>query len=198
MTFVDVCQKSPLYQAKVAELQLPEGFEVVIEPWPYGGMDASEEMRRYFQGLLFAQDKRSGNPDSNFYAFPLPLIPIMDWAKKEIVKVIELATGGRGDSLTARTKNANVVDHCKGSEYAPELLPEGTRQDLKPLHVVQPDGPSFTVSDDNLIEWQNWRMRLSFNTREGAVLHDITYQGRNVLHRLSMSEMVRGSRRKTP
>lgn len=155
-------------------------------------MDASEEKLRYFQGLLFAQDKRNGNPDSNFYAFPLPLIPIMDWAKKEIVKVLELATGGKGDSFTARTTNTNIIDHCKGSEYAPELLPEGTRQDLKPLHVVQPDGPSFTVSDDNLIEWQNWRMRLSFNTREGAVLHDITYQGRSVLHRLSMSEMVRG------
>ncbi|KAI0155581.1 copper amine oxidase [Pestalotiopsis sp. NC0098] len=190
MTFIDVCQKSSLYQSKVAELKLPEGFEVVIEPWPYGGMDATEERRRFFQGLLFAQDKRSGNPDSNFYAFPLPLIPIMDWAKKEIVKVLELATGGKGDSLTARTQNANVVDHCKGSEYVPELLPEGPREGLKPLHVVQPDGPSFTVTDDNLIEWQNWRMRLSFNTREGAVLHDVTYQGRSVIHRLSMSEMT--------
>jgi hypothetical protein len=107
-------------------------------------MDATEERRRFFQGLLFAQDKRSGNPDSNFYAFPLPLIPIMDWAKKEIVKVLELATGGKGDSLTARTTNANVIDHCKGSEYVPELLPEGPREGLKPLHVVQPDGP---VSD---------------------------------------------------
>lgn len=104
-------------------------------------MDATEERCRFFQGLLFAQDKRSGNPDSNFYAFPLPLIPIMDWAKKEIVKVLELATGGKGDSLTARTQNANVVDHCKGSEYVPELLPEGPREGLKPLHVVQPDGP---------------------------------------------------------
>lgn len=30
MTFIDVCQKSSLYQSKVAELKLPEGFEVVI------------------------------------------------------------------------------------------------------------------------------------------------------------------------
>ncbi|KAH8664392.1 copper amine oxidase [Xylariales sp. PMI_506] len=190
LTFIEVCQKSELYQSKVAELKLPEGFEVVIEPWPYGGMDASEEKRRYFQGLLFAQDKRNGNPDSNFYPFPLPLIPIMDWSKKEIVKVLELATGGKGDSLTARSKLANVADHCQSSEYAPELLPEGTRKDLKPLHVVQPEGPSFTISDDNVVEWQNWKMRLSFNTREGAVLHDLTYQGRSVMHRLSMSEMT--------
>lgn len=153
-------------------------------------MDATEENRRYFQGLLFGQDTRSGNPDANFYAFPLPLIPIMDAHKKEIVKVLELATGGKGDSLTARTTKPNVLDHCRPSEYCPELLPEGTRKDLKPLHVVQPDGPSFTVTDDNLIEWQKWRMRLSFNGREGAVLHDLTYEGRNVMHRLSVSEMV--------
>jgi primary-amine oxidase len=185
-----VCDKSPLYQAKIAELELPEGFKVVIEPWPYGGMDPEEENCRYFQGLLFAQDTRSGNPDANFYAFPLPLIPIMDADRQEIVKVIELATGGKGDNLTARTTKRNVVDHCRASEYCPELLPEGPRKDLKPLHVVQPEGPSFTVTDDNLIEWQNWRMRLSFNSREGAVLHDITYGGRNVMHRLSVSEMV--------
>lgn len=190
MTFIEVCKNSPLYQSKLQELKLPDGFEVVIEPWPYGGMDAKEENRRYFQGLLFAQDKRNGNPDSNFYAFPLPLIPIMDAAKKEIVKVLELATGGKGDSLTARNESANIIDHCIGSEYVPELLPEGTRKDLKPLHVVQPEGPSFTVTDENLVEWQNWRMRLSFNSREGAVLHDLTYQGRSVLHRLSLSEMV--------
>ncbi|KAI1848680.1 hypothetical protein JX266_005539 [Neoarthrinium moseri] len=189
-TFVEVCQKSPLYLSKIQELKLPAGFEVVIEPWPYGGMDATEENRRYFQGLLFAQDTRSGNPDSNFYAFPIPLIPIMDWTKREIIKILELATGGKGDSLTARNESLNIIDHCKGSEYAPELLSEGTRSDLKPLHVVQPEGPSFKVTDENLVEWQNWRMRLSFNTREGAVLHDLTYQGRNVLHRLSMSEMT--------
>lgn len=44
---------------------------MVIEPWPYGGPDVDEDNRRYFQGLIFAQDSRNGNPDSNFYAFPV-------------------------------------------------------------------------------------------------------------------------------
>ena len=33
-------------------------------------------------------------------------------------------------------------------------------------------------------------MRVSFNPREGGVLHDIKYDGRSVLYRLSMSDMT--------
>ena len=64
------------------------------------------------------------------------------------------------------------------------------RADVKPLHVLQPEGPSFSVSDDNLVEWQKWRFRLGFNPREGATLHDIHYDGRSVMYRLSFSEMT--------
>jgi primary-amine oxidase len=182
-----------LFQQKLAELKLPEGFEVVIEPWPYGASDVEDGTTRFFQGLIFAQDTRSRNPDSNFYAYPLPLIPIMDARTKEIVRVEEPATGGVGDALKAKTHLPAVVDHCKSSEYVPELLPNGTRKDLKPLTVVQPEGPSFSVTNDNLVEWQKWRMRITFNPREGLVLHDVRYDGRSVLYRLSLSEMVRPS-----
>lgn len=115
----------------------------------------------------------------------------MDADTKEIVRVDELATGGNGDKFEGRTHLPEVIEHCQSSEYVPELLPGGTRRDLKPLSVLQPNGPSFMVSDGNLVEWQKWRMRVTFNSREGAVIHDIRYQGRSILHRLSFSEMVR-------
>jgi primary-amine oxidase len=149
-----------------------------------------DEDRRFFQGLIFAQDTRNGNPDSNFYAFPLPLIPVMDAHKQEIVRIDRLATGGKGDSLEGQTHNKKVLQHCINAEYVPELLPNGTRKDVKPLHVLQPEGPSFEVDDDSLIEWQKWRFRVSFNPREGAVLHDVRYDGRSVFYRLSVSEMT--------
>lgn len=114
----------------------------------------------------------------------------MDAHTKEILRVEELATGGKGDPLTGKTHAARILDHNAASEYVPELLPEGTRKDLKPLGVVQPEGPSFTVTDGNLIQWQKWSMRATFNSREGAVLHDIRYDGRSILYRLSMSDMV--------
>lgn len=159
----------------------------MIEPWPYGGLDETEENKRYFQGLCFAQNMKSGNPDSNYYAYPIPLIPIMDASTKTIVRVDKLATGGKQDGLDYQIPLRNVVDHCKDSEYVPELV--DLRQDLKPLDVIQSDGPSFEVKG-SLIQWQKWRFRVGFTQREGAVLHDIRYDGRSILYRLSISEMV--------
>lgn len=48
----------------------------------------------------------------------------------------------------------------------------GIRGGLKPLNVVQPEGPSFTV-DGNHVSWQKWDFRVSFNYREGLVLHNL-------------------------
>jgi len=179
-----------MFQERIARFRLPAGFEIVIEPWPYGGMDRADKNRRYFQGLIFAADASKDNPDTNFYPFPLPIIPIMDWVDRKIIRIEELATGGKGDPLIGKTHVAGVLDHCKPAEYVPELLLGGVRTDLKDLNIVQPDGPSFDVTDENLVEWQKWRFRVTFNSREGAVLHDIWYDGRSVLYRLSFSEMV--------
>ncbi|KAH7359412.1 copper amine oxidase [Plectosphaerella cucumerina] len=188
---VDKCKNSKLFQDRIAQFRLPEGFDVVIEPWPYGGMDQPGNVRRYFQGLVYAIDTRSQNPDSNFYAYPLPVIPVMDFEKREIVRIDELATGGAGDSLIPLgPRTGSIIDHCEPAEYVPELLPRGTRKDLKPLSVIQPEGPSFAVTDESLIEWQKWRFRVSFNPREGAVIHDVHFDGRSVLYRLSISEMT--------
>lgn len=162
---------------------------MVIEPWPYGGLAVDEENNRYFQGLLFGRDTRLNNPDSNFYAFPLPLIPVMNARTKEIVRIDRLPTGGDQDGLQDKTHSDRPLDHCKAADYVPELLSQGTRKTLKALNVVQPDGPSFNV-DGGLVEWEHWRFRVGFNPREGATIHDVWFQGRSVLYRLSISEMT--------
>jgi len=62
---------------------------------------------------------------------------------------------------------------------------------LKALNVTQPDGPSFTVEQPgNLVRWQGWSLRVGFNYREGLVLHDVQYEGRQVLSRASLVEMA--------
>ncbi|PNH77312.1 hypothetical protein VD0001_g220 [Verticillium dahliae] len=187
---VNACKESPLFQEKIAALELPKDFEVVVEPWPYGAPEMADGDTRLFQALIFARDASSGNPDTNFYAFPLPLIPVMDAATKKIIRIDDLATGGRGDPLKGQTHTPAVLEHCEAAEYVPELLAGGVRKDLKPLAVVQPEGPSFAVTDGNLIKWQKWSMRVTFNPREGAVVHDIRFDGRSVLYRLSMSDMT--------
>ncbi|KAG0645046.1 Copper amine oxidase 1 [Hyphodiscus hymeniophilus] len=187
--FSDACFESPIYKEALAEFDLPDGFVVSIDPWPYGGPDADEIAPRYTQGLCFARDTRSGNEDSNHYGYPLPIIPVLDTYTKKIVRVDRLATGGKEDGLDYGTHTKDILSHCKPAEYVPELLSQPLRTDVKPLNVIQPEGPSFQVNG-NLIEWQKWRFRLGFNPREGATLHDVRYDGRSVLYRLSLSEMT--------
>lgn len=114
----------------------------------------------------------------------------MDAQTREIIRIDRLPTGGKGDKLSGKTHAKGVLDHCAGAEYVPEMLANGTRKDLKALNVLQPDGPSFSVKDDSLVEWQKWRFRVTFNPREGAVIHDVWYDNRSLFHRLSISEMT--------
>ncbi|SPO05410.1 related to peroxisomal amine oxidase (copper-containing) [Cephalotrichum gorgonifer] len=186
---VAACDRSELFQDKLRQFQLPPGFEAIVEPWPYGASDPTDDGTRFFQGLVYAVNKETGGDDSNFYAYPIPLIPVMDAKTREIVRVLDVATGGKDDPYQSKTCGQNVIDHCQAAEYLPEKLPQGIRNDLKPLTVIQPEGASFSIVDGNRIEWQKWSMRLTFNPREGAVLHDIRYDGRSVLYRLSMSDM---------
>jgi primary-amine oxidase len=113
----------------------------------------------------------------------------MDTYSREIVRVDKLATGGREDGLSYGTHKKNILDHCSPAEYIPELLSQPLRTDIKALNVIQQDGLSFQI-DGNLVQWQKWRFRIGFTPREGAVLHDVRYDGRNVLYRLSLSEMT--------
>lgn len=190
-TVVEIIEASDLYKEALAKLDLPLHLQPIIEPWPYGTLEPDDDPGRYFQGLVYASDTRSQNPDTNFYAFPIPLIPVVDYHTRRVVRITELATGGLGDPLDFRTKSTNPIAHCKPAEYIPELVEGGVRTELRELNVVQPDGPSFQVGEGNLVEWQKWRFRVSFTPREGAVVHDVCYDGRSVFYRLSLSEMVR-------
>ncbi|KAI0532470.1 copper amine oxidase [Xylaria digitata] len=192
--FHDICVASEMFKEALEEFSLPEGYVVTIDPWPYGGLDPDEDVPRYMQGLVYARNVTNNNPDSNHYAYPLPIIPVMDFATKKMIRVDRLATGGTGDSLypAPRTdKPKKLFEHGQTSaEYVPELLDRPVRADLKPIDITQPEGASFKVSSDNLIEWQKWRFRIRFTPREGAVLHDVCYDGRPILFRLSFSEMT--------
>jgi primary-amine oxidase len=67
-----------------------------------------------------------------------------------------------------------------------------TRPGLKPLNVVQPDGPSFTLTGDK-VEWMGWQFRVGFNPREGLVLHQIGFKDhdvvRPIIQRMALDEI---------
>jgi primary-amine oxidase len=122
------------------------------------------------------------SPGANPYSGPVPGFHcVIDVASMELLEIEDSYTVDRPDIM---------------GEYVPRLIPKrigSTRPPLKPLDIVQRDGPSFEI-DGHLITWQNWSLRVGFNYREGMTLHSITYNDngrvRPIANKLSFAEMV--------
>ena len=142
---------------------------------------------RLFQVFLYMRDPlNSSEADSNHYAFPLPISPVIECNEYRVIRIDVLPTG---NDLTI--KPIEPYRHKPANEYIHETLT--LRQDLKPLHVIQPEGASFTITPvgetGNIIAWQKWTFRVGYNQREGMVLYDVRYDSRPLFYRLSLSDM---------
>ncbi|KAI0485351.1 putative copper amine oxidase [Xylariaceae sp. FL0804] len=176
----DRCLEHPAVRERIRQYGLPANMKVVCDTWPYG-RDEEHNSRRMAQCYLYAKDE--SHPGSNCYNNPLPFSPIIDYITKDLLDIVELPTGADNSKNPGQTYMAR-----EPNEWHHDLQTEPKRTDLRPLTVQQPLGASFTV-DGHLVTWQKWRFRLGFNWREGMVLHDVTYAGRELFHRLSLSEM---------
>jgi len=88
--------------------------------------------------------------------------------------------------MDASTKPTQKWEPRGPNEYIPTV--NRLRDDMKELQVVQPNGASFTVKGD-VVTWQKWKFRLTFNIREGMVLYNVSYDGRQLFYRVSLSDM---------
>ncbi|CAG7970865.1 unnamed protein product [Penicillium olsonii] len=177
------CLSHPEVLAEVAKLKLPPNARIENDPWSFG-TDNHHERRRLFQCYMYLA--LNDDPQANHYSIPLPLAPIFDADTYELVDLQRLPTGAT-DELDSETQ---PWDPVSAVEYSSDLLgPNAFRKDLKPLQVLQPQGPSFSVQGRH-IEWQKWSFQLGWNMREGPVLHDVRYEGRSLFYRVSMSEMT--------
>lgn len=137
---------------------------------------------RQYQCYMYLRDPaNSAEIDSNHYAFPLSFSPVVDTVTMTVTRIDYLPTGAGFE-----TRPTEPWRSVKPNEYIPEL--NETRPGLKPLRVIQPEGASFTLEGD-VIKWQKWEMRTSFNYREGVVLHEVSYDSRPLFYRVSLSDM---------
>ncbi|OQV00604.1 Copper amine oxidase, N2 domain-containing protein [Cladophialophora immunda] len=173
----------PEVKKAIEKLGLPPGTEVVCNTWSYGREDDTQIDRRV-QCYMFCKDPTRATDASNHYDFPLPIAPVFENKTKRLVEITYLPTGADVNV----NRDPKFVPH-KAKEFHHSLQDRPTRTDLKPLIVIQPHGTSFAV-EGYLVKWQKWRFRLAFNFREGMVLNDVTYDGRELFHRVSLSEMV--------
>lgn len=184
----EAAKASPEFKRECDRLHL-DPKDVILEPWIYG-RDNEHEDRRLMQIYMYINNpKHKDNPDSNFYSFPLDFTFVMDITTSQVVSVdhfpINLDLGATGEPpVQGGRKPNNPLE----PEYLPELQNQSPRGTLKPLQVVQPSGASFHVYN-RTVWWEKWRFHIGWNTREGIVLYDLTFDGREVLYRLSIPEM---------
>jgi primary-amine oxidase len=177
----EAVRNDPRWQAAMRQRGVTDFGLCMIDPWssPNVAPGLGPADGRFVRPLTWV---RAG-PDDNGYARPVEnLVTLVDLdtmtvADVEDYGVVPLPQAPANYSGKAITDPANFP-----------AFPEGPRQDVKPLDITQHDGPSFTV-DGYHLRWQKWDLRIGFTAREGLVLHRISYQGRSIIHRASLSEM---------
>ena len=166
--------------AALARRGITDPARVLTDVWAYRAHNVPERYRSLRLG--WADVWYRGAPGGNPYAHHVTgLHPIIDLNRMALLELEDSL--GRGDPA--------VLPDVRG-EYLPRLLP-GPLRTVSPLVVSQPDGVSFRM-DGRVLSWQNWRMRIGFNHREGLVLHEVGFHDagrlRPVAHRLSFAEMI--------
>jgi primary-amine oxidase len=156
-------------------LDLEDRSQINVDPWSAGYYGSPEEReRRIARGLIYV---KHGLEDNQYAHVVDGLSAIVDLNDQEVVAIEDAAV------LPVPAECANWAQSYQ----------ERWRDDLKPLEINQPEGPSFTV-EGNLVRWQKWQFRVGFTPREGLVLHAVAYDDdgevRPLFHRLSIAEMT--------
>ncbi|MFC4944755.1 primary-amine oxidase [Pseudonocardia sp. GCM10023141] len=130
-----------------------------------------EAGRRIVRAFGFQQDHERDHP----WAHPIDgLVAYVDLTARSVDRVIDEAV------LPVPSTSGNFDD--------PEFVGPA-RETLRPIEITQPEGPSFSV-EGNRIRWEKWDLRVGFNEREGLTLHQISFDGRPIVYRASVAEMV--------
>ena len=146
-----------------------------IHLWPTGNFGSQWEMEhRILKGIVYLRDE----PEDNAYGRPVEgLIAIVDLSEDRVLEVVD-------EPSPIPPTSSLRFDHDHGGPH---------REDLRPLDISQPDGPSLSL-EGHLLRWQKWQMRVSLHPREGLVLHQIGYEDngqlRPICYRASLAEMV--------
>jgi primary-amine oxidase len=182
----EALRRDPRVAAALAERGITDLDLVLFDTWAYGAHllpEAYDDRRLGWTDVWYRRE-----PGASPYANPVTgLHFVVDLNRMELLEV----------------EDEHRVDEPRTmGEYVPRLVPGLVpRDDVRPLAVTQPEGPSFAL-EGNALRWQKWSLRIGFNQREGLVLHTVGYEDggrvRAVAHRLSFAEMVVPYRDPTP
>ncbi|MEI8057537.1 MAG: primary-amine oxidase [Actinomycetes bacterium] len=163
------------FQQALALRGVTDFAAVQVDAWPGGNFGYPEEQgRRIARCIAFIRPQ----PQDNDWARPVDgLLALVDLNSLEILRI----------------DDTGVVPIPHESGNFDTTAVEKYRDDIRPLHITQPEGASFSVNN-RIVNWQKWRFHVGFTSREGLVLNQISYEDqgrqRSILHRVSLSEMI--------
>jgi primary-amine oxidase len=181
---IQAVRSHPEWQAAVRRRGVDDLELASIDPWPPGYHEPRDDPRRRLARAYTWVQPAEG---ANAYARPVEgLVVLVDLDRLEVIEVEDHGVvplpPKRGDYWPEGFTHPDNVPHFTG-----------VRDDLRPIEITQPHGPSFTVHGRE-VTWHKWRFRVGFTHREGLVLHMVAFQDRDrwrpVLHRASLGEMV--------
>jgi primary-amine oxidase len=144
-----------------------------VNPLSAGVLAEHEQGRRLQRCFTFVQK----TPDDLGWAHPVDGVTvIVDVVTREVLDVIDYA------ELPVPEEDGNFHD--------PAWVAQPPRAGLKPIEITQPEGPSFHLDEHGVLDWLGWSLQVSFDQREGLVFHNVSIDGRPVLYRASIAEMV--------
>ncbi|KAI9329915.1 amine oxidase [Zopfochytrium polystomum] len=161
---------------------------VVCDPWSVGYMPEFEG-KRLVQLFMYVR----AYEDDNHYAHPLDFVPLVDLLSKTVVKANRRPA--RPHQPFQNTRAPQEIPQLRRPPPSRRHLPCRPPL-LKPLDILQPSGPSFASAgpDGHEISWHRFKLRISFNYREGLVLHNVRWVEdggeRSILFRAALNEMV--------
>jgi primary-amine oxidase len=168
----EIVKASAEWQAAMRRRGLEDRMELAFcSPLAPGFVGRENEVgRRIIRSLTFLRDSEDDIP----WAHPV----------EGLIVHIDLIAG----TVIGIEDEGDIPVPAGSGKYTPDAVGE-PRTSLKPIEITQPEGPSFHVAG-SLVEWEGWSMRIGFNAREGLVLNQVSFDGRSVLARASVPEMV--------
>lgn len=171
----DVVKADPAYIAALAKRGITDLSLVQLDPLGTGNReDIDLTGRRLWACVSYFRHFEEDNP----YAHLIDgIIAVVDTVKREVYAIED-----SGVKPIPTTCNNYTAEHN-----------QPMREDLKPLEISQPQGPSFILNGPQM-QWQKWRFRINMHPIDGLVLSGIEYKDghdyRSVMHRASLAEML--------
>ena len=171
MVVEDLTRADPRFVAACATRGITDMSLVCVDPWSAGSTNLPDEAGLHVAHTFCWLRTRDND---NLYAHPIEgLNAVIDLKAKTVLRVDD---------------HGVLPVPMAESNYERQFF-TAFRPKLKPLDIVQPEGPSF-VLDGHSIAWDRWSLVIGFNAREAITLHDIRFDGRPLFRRASLVEMV--------